>query len=57
MVGSNGIDDQPRHLEPLAEFSAEHGMGAFLVVVHCFADIVEQGTHLGNVDVGVEFGG
>ncbi len=55
-MGSDDIDHLLRHPISAAELGAQHGMRALHLVIHRFADIVEQAAHLGGFEIGLELG-
>ena len=56
--GSAGILPPPvGYLERLREICTQHGMGTFLVMIHCLAQIVEQRAHFCHFYVGAQLGG
>ena len=51
----NGINHFWIHTIAFAEFCAEHGMCAFLVVIHGFTNIVQEAALFGEFDVCANF--
>ena len=49
MMRGNRIDHLGIDAIAFAEFCPEHGMRAFLVVVHGFANVMQEAAHLGHL--------
>ena len=56
MVGFDRVHNLGIYAVAAAELRTQLGMGAFLVMVHGLADVVQKAALLGNFDVGADLG-
>ena len=56
VVGGDGVHHHCIDAIAFAEFRAEPGVCAFLIVIHGFADVVQEAAHFGKLYICANFG-